>query len=191
MASKDGQERCPARVLEGRSERVVLDQVGDPQVFVRDGVVRVHQLARCFVVEVAARAGDVLLRLGQERYRVEAAVTPLLAPRHPPLAAPQIGFRPAGTAGGEDPCAIRQCSEGLQPQVDPRVLARGRPRLQRHVGAGNGDTPPIRFLGDDESLGCPLDRTGPMHTLMRPILERTSLPLSRRAPLPYSLKVKE
>ena len=45
------------------SEVVVLHHVADPQVFVIDHIVRLHQLARFLVVEVTALARDVLMRL--------------------------------------------------------------------------------------------------------------------------------
>jgi hypothetical protein len=44
-----------------------------------DCVVLAHQLARFLMMEVAPLVGDVLMRLGQEQYRLTTALAPLLA----------------------------------------------------------------------------------------------------------------
>jgi hypothetical protein len=69
---------------------VVSHQVGDPQVFVIDYVVRLDQLAGFSVMEVAALVADVLVGFRQERDRFASTVAAPLAPRHPSLALRQI-----------------------------------------------------------------------------------------------------
>ncbi len=51
---EDAQELAPARVLNRLGQIVVLEQVGDLQVFMRDRVVLSHELECRLVVEVGA-----------------------------------------------------------------------------------------------------------------------------------------
>jgi hypothetical protein len=83
---------------------VVLDQVGHPQVFMVDHIVRLHQLVGFLVVEAAALPGDVLLGLRPLDHRLLAAMAPFAPAGDATLAAAQGGWLPVGERG-----------EGLQP----------------------------------------------------------------------------
>jgi hypothetical protein len=62
--------------------------------------------------------------------------------------------------------------------------------MHRRSGAGDRDIPAISLLGGRDRLGVPAMGRN-QWTLMRPIVKRTRKPLSKRAPLPHSLKLKE
>ena len=190
LESEDGQERAPPRIGDALGEVVVLDHVGDPQVFVIDHVVRLHQREGFLVVEVAALAGDVLMRLGQQRDGLAPPVAALLASGDPPLAAAQIGFGLAIVRGVKIGCPSASVAKDSSPRSIPvswpvdgsgctgtsaQEMATYHPSASFEMVTVLG----VPSMGRDQ---C---------TLMRPILERTSKPLSSRAPLPYSLKVKE
>jgi len=84
LASKDAQERAPPRITDAFGEGVVADQVGNPQVFMVDHIVRLDKLGGFFVVAVASLTGNVLLGFCQPRQRFAPPVAPLRAPSYPP-----------------------------------------------------------------------------------------------------------
>ena len=137
------------------SEMCIRDRV--------DGVVLRHQLVGFLVTEVTPLAGDVLMRLGQEYQRFGASVAAFRAAGDASLAAAQIRFGLAIVRWGADARAIGARGEGFQPQVDPRLLASRWQQLDGRLGAGEGKILAIRLLRDGDGLGCPLDRTAPMH----------------------------
>src|SRR4029077_366855 len=65
--SEDDEERAAPRITNALGEVVILHHVADPQVFVIDRVVVRHQRVSFLVVEVAALARDVPLRLGEDQ----------------------------------------------------------------------------------------------------------------------------
>ena len=77
--SKDGQKCAPTSITDAFGEGVVPNHVADPQVFMIDRVVGLHQLARFFVVEVAPLPCDVLLGFRQEERRFAPPMAALLA----------------------------------------------------------------------------------------------------------------
>ena len=74
----------------------------------------------------------------------------------------------------------------FRPRSMPVSCPVGRQRLYRHIGARETDIPAVRFSEIVTVLGVPAIRRD-QRTAMRPILERTRIPLSRVAPLPNSL----
>jgi hypothetical protein len=172
LESEDGQKRAPPSIADALGQVVVPHHVGELQVFVRDYVVRLDQLAGCSVMEVTALVAAVLvaavlvaavlLGFRQERHRVASTVAPPLAPRHPALTLRQIGLGAPLRAGGENTRPIASCGERLNPQVYPGLLARYGQWLNWHVSAGDGDIPPVRFTPTGDGLGRSLNRAGPV-----------------------------
>src|SRR5262245_53548261 len=60
---------------------VVPDHVADLQILVIDRVILTHKSERRLVMKISSLAAYALMRLGQQRYRLASAMTPLLAPR--------------------------------------------------------------------------------------------------------------
>ena len=114
-------------------------------------------------MEVLPLAKYGLVRLGEQCDRFPTAVAPLLPPRDTTLGGFQRPFGFAIPTGREDACAIGESGEGFQSQVDPRLLASRWQQLDGRLGAGEGKILAIRLLRDGDGLGCPLDRTAPMH----------------------------
>src|SRR6516164_5617529 len=123
LESKDGQQRAPPRIADALGQVTVLDQVGDPQVFVIDDVVRLDQLTGFSVMEVTALVADVLVGFRQERRRFASAVAPPLAPRPPALTLRPIPLGAPVVAGGENTRPITWCGERRNPQGYPGLLA--------------------------------------------------------------------
>jgi len=96
---------------------LIPDHVGDLQVFVIDRVVLTHQLERRLVVKVGSLAAYRLMRPCQYSHRLAPAMAAFLAPTHPALRGFERAFRLAIPARREDAHAVRQGSEGFQPQV--------------------------------------------------------------------------
>jgi len=118
------------------------------------------------------------------REQFDGLLTPIAAflpTSHVALEAPQICLRLALTVGVVDHGAIRQCGEVRQPQVAVRLLAGWLLRQYCQLGAGETDIPAVTFTRDGDGLGVPSNGRD-RRRAMRPILERTGKPLSRRAP---------
>jgi hypothetical protein len=79
LVGKDGQECRPARILNGLSETVILEHIADLQIFVIDGVVLAHEGERRLMVKVPPLALHLLMRFGQQCYRLAPPVAALLA----------------------------------------------------------------------------------------------------------------
>jgi len=110
------------------------------------------------VMEVASLAGDVLMRLGQEYQRFGASVAAFRAAGDASLAAAQIRFGLAIVRWGADARAIGARGEGLQPQINPRLLACCREWMKRRLGAGEGDILAIRLFADGDGFRYALQR---------------------------------
>jgi hypothetical protein len=138
-----------------------------------------------------------LVLSGEHLHRLLSALAPLLTAGNALLGLlerllrlPGIGYH----------VAIRRDEEHLHPHVDARLFAREGQRPVSRPVRGNGwvgtsaqekqTYQPSASLLIVTVLIVPC--TGrDQRTAMHPILDKTSEPLSRRAPLPSSLKVKE
>src|SRR5260221_1453684 len=123
-------------------------------------------------------------------HRFATTVAPALAATHAPLALGQMPLRAAIGAGRVNALASGQRGKGFQPEINPGLLPSGRQGAHRYVGTRNGDIPAVSFTRDGDGLGVPSSGRD-QWTPIRPIFDRTREPLSNRAPLPYSLNVKE
>jgi hypothetical protein len=108
---KDGQKRAPPCSTNALGKGVVADDIGNPQVFMVDHIVRLQQVARFLVMEVAAPPDDVLARFGEQRDGFASSVTALLATGDAALAVSQVGFRFAIVRWGEDARCIGSHAE--------------------------------------------------------------------------------
>jgi hypothetical protein len=78
----------------------------------------------------------------------------------------------------------------LHAHVNAGLASGERERVQGDVRAGAADVPAVRLTRDADGLDDALDPTQPPQAT-RPIFDSTREPFSRRAPLLYSLKVKD
>jgi hypothetical protein len=144
LESKDGQEHAPPRIRDALGEMVVLDHVSDPQIFMIDHIVGLDKRGGLLVVEIAPLAGDVLLRLGQQRDGFAAPAAAFRASCDSPLAAAQIRLRLAVVAGSEarlpaGPKAPIAC--GGPVPARPRVRILLYPLQFDHSNGFAGDAP--------------------------------------------------
>jgi hypothetical protein len=183
-------ELQPPGLTDALRELVVLDHVGRLQIFVGDVAIYLRQLG-CFpVMEVASLVGDVLLRPGRRLHRFGAAVAALLAARNAAQAAAQIGFRLAVIGRSDDLPPLARVAKDSRPTSMP-VSWPGGGSGRMDISAQEIATyQPSTSLEIVIVLGVP--SIGRLHRMpTRPILDRIRKPLSSRAPLPNSLKVKE
>ena len=163
LESEDGKKRCPTGIRDALSKGVILNHVTDPQVFMVYRVVLPNQRERRLVVKILPLVADVLMRSGEERDGLASPMAPLLAPRHSALAASQIGVRLAIVTRRGDRLPVGQRGEGLQPQINSRLLAGARNWLYGHVRAGESHMPTVSLMRDRDGLGHALNRARPMH----------------------------
>jgi hypothetical protein len=141
--SADGAKRGPARIRDARGAVVVRHHGADPQVFMIDHVVGVHQLRRFPLMAVAALLAHMVMGLRQQDHGCAPAVASRLAPGHPPVTAPQIGWCRALGARGADRLPSGARGARCQAQVDARLVPRWRQCLHRDSRTADGDRPPI------------------------------------------------
>ncbi len=141
---------------------VVPYHVGDPHVFVRDRVVRSHQRERRLVVEVLALPAHRLMGLGEPADRLPPARLPFfrLDTRRWHVARYRSALR---EQRGLWICAVGEGGEGLQAEIDPRLLGSRLQRVCRHLGTGDGDIPAVRLFRDSDGLGRALDGARPLY----------------------------
>src|SRR5258707_15624339 len=78
LGFEEAAELRPAGIAEALAERAVPYQVGDPQVFEVERVVRAHEGERHLVVEVAPLPPDVLMGFGEQHHGLLPTVAALL-----------------------------------------------------------------------------------------------------------------
>jgi hypothetical protein len=162
---------------------VVLDPVGRLPIHVIDRVALPTEVERHLVGDVLAVALHLQVRLRQQLHRRLAAVAARLAARHPALGRLEHPLRCAGAAGVwiSGPSArVAKDSTPRSPPVSWLVAASGcagpsaheqqtdQPSASRATVAVVG----VSSIGRDQ------------RTAIRPLVDRTTKPLSRRAPVP-------
>jgi hypothetical protein len=169
-------------------------EVGRLDCLPGDRVILAHERARCLVVEGGALAAHLLLRLCQRAHRRTAPMTALLARGDPPLALHQRALGAAGVPGVStgSPAAVR--SNPFTPTAMPGSRPGSRP------ASGNGCTgtaaqaialyQPSASWETVPVLGVPANGRD-QWTALRPSVDKTREPFSRRAPLPSSLEGNE
>src|SRR5262249_15896987 len=144
---------------DGLRKMVIPDHVGHLQILMVNRVILAHQRRCGFMVEIPPLSPDLLVRFGEQFYRLTASVTPFYAPRNQALTATTIGFAFAVGARVMDHRPFGQGGERFYPQVDPSLLAGGRQGLYWHLGTGKADIPTVGFPRDGDGLGHTFQRT--------------------------------
>jgi hypothetical protein len=140
---------------------VILDHVGRLQILVIDRVVLTYQSERCLVMKVLSLPLHLLMCFSEQGNRLLATMTPLLAPTDAPLGHLQCPLGLAIPARRKDARAIGERGEGFNTQVYTRFLTGRRKWLDGDIRAREADVPAIRFFGDSDRLGRPLQRARP------------------------------
>ena len=76
LEGEDAQKLRPSGVLNGLGQMMVLEHVGDLQIFMIDRVEMSHQLQRCFVLEVLPLMPHLVVRFGKQLHCLAPAVAP-------------------------------------------------------------------------------------------------------------------
>src|SRR5262249_9502057 len=161
-------------------------------IFYIEHVVLAYQRQGGLVVEGAPLASYLLVLLGDQPARLLTPVAPLLAAREPLLRLGELLQGVAVVARVLHRLARCREEEDLQPHITAHLTARGRHGLEGDVGTGQGDVPAIRVARDRHCLAGAHDWAAPAHRTAAKLGEhQVPVPVSSRAPLPYSLQVKE
>ncbi len=149
---EDGPEVRPACVAAGLGEMAIPHHAGDLHLFAGEGVVVAKEVQRRLVVEVRALALHRLVRLGEQSNGLAAAMTPLLASGDAPLRLRALLLAASVVARIRHHLPIRRAEKDLQPYVNPRLPARRRQWLHRHLRTGEARVPAIRLPRDRDRL---------------------------------------
>jgi hypothetical protein len=114
---------------------VILEQVGDRHIFVRDHLVRAYKVARGLVLDIVPLPLHRLVRPGQQLHRFTPTIAALLAPGHFALCRFQATLGTTVAARIVDHRAISQRGKGFQSHINAGFASCERQGFHRHIGA--------------------------------------------------------
>jgi hypothetical protein len=148
-----------------------------------DRVVLAHERERRLVVEVAALLADILMLLGAALHRLRATTAPFLAAGHPLLRCLQRALGLPIVARVRHDLPVRREKEHRASHIDPVATpVRGSGAMGTSVHEKQTYQPSASRRMVTVLIVPASGRD--QWTARRPIVDSTSAPLSRRAPLP-------
>src|SRR5262249_37767635 len=176
-----GTDLPPAGSAAALGPGALAQPCGDPQVFQGADSVLAQQ-PQSGLLGAGTPLPRLPLRLGRPRAAGRVpALAPLFPAREPVLRLGHGVLRLAGGAWVLPCCARCRAAQDLQPHSPAGLAPGGWERLWGHLPTAARGVPARRFLGHRDGLGRAEERATPAQG-HPPIVQRTSKPVSRRAP---------